>query len=233
MHNDDFLTASLRAPRLGWACLLLAACGGDLEPPPATGEAPKDKHTVEIPTKNPPACEISLADLETAPSPTASLVSDIAATDASLVAVDSGGGLRSLDGGASWSAVSLPITRMLAADSSGYVALGYDDVVYLGDSSGAVWQQATQGLPAAKVEHLAIGGGVPTAVAGDTGYRWNGASWDALEIPTTTVVHVATDGQRFLASSHEGSSSRPMGRAGARRRSTSTGASLRWRSRAT
>jgi hypothetical protein len=203
MHHDD-LTPSLRIRRLGWACLLLAACGADLEPlaGPATGENPKDKQTVEIPTKNPPVCTIT--DFDAAPSPAASLVIDIAATDASLVAVDSSGGLRSLDGGASWSAVSLPITKILAADSSGYVALGYDDVVYLSDSSGEIWQEATQGLPDAKVAHLAIGGGVATAVAGDTGYRWNGVSWDALEIPTPTVVLVATDGQRFLAASHEG-----------------------------
>lgn len=198
------LLDSLRARHLGCACLILAACGGDVTPAPgpAAGPNPTDPTPVDRPTKTPPTCVTGLADFQTAPSPVESLVHDVAATEVSIVAAMADGLVRSLDGGASWSAVPLSVTRQLVADEAGYVALGYDGVIYVGDATGAAFVPVTAGLPdGVQITKIATGGGVVLAVAGGVVYRWNGASWDALALPAAIEV-VATDGERILAASH-------------------------------
>ena len=88
-------TTTLRTS-LGWASLLLLTACGSIETEPApTASSEPPRFTFEKPTKT-PSCATTIGAVEAAPSPIESFIYDVAAPDASLVALLGDGGLSGI-----------------------------------------------------------------------------------------------------------------------------------------
>lgn len=191
--------------------VLVAACS-QVDPSPVANPAgPTDPTPPKKPNDptgsggtDPGLCVGHLGEMVAAPSPNATSVRTLAATDDSLIAVAAGGALRTVDGGATWSSLDQTFSRLVAG-ADGYLGLDLEQNLYLGDATGETWTMADGGLPDVLITDIDRAGGTSVVLVDNQGFRFDGQQWVSLGLPSTnTWQSLRTDGQHYLAIASEG-----------------------------
>lgn len=191
--------------------VLVAACS-QVDPSPVAN--PGDPHDPTSPKNpndptgsggtDPGVCRGHLGEMVAAPNPNATSVRSLAATDDSLIALSSGGALRTVDGGATWSSLDQTFSR-ITAGADGYLGLDVQQNVYLGDAAGDTWTLAEDGLPDLQITDIDRAGGTSVVLVDNQGYRFDGQQWVSLGLPSpNNWQSLRTDGQHYLAIASDG-----------------------------